>query len=152
MFCVAVTAIAAASLCGDRQAAFPGPDELASDPQFAVVLDTTYISGERFLVLGTQQTFADLRSRFTTQLIRGGWKIRENKPITRQGVTAPPISLDEGFVAEKGDDCISYWNMNEGTFGAAGDRPQARRKDPDFDARAARYRTVFTVTPIHECV
>lgn len=130
-----------AAVCGEpgpiqQRASFPGPNELKNDPAFAVLVDSTSISGDAILVLGIQATFGDLRQELAPRLEDNGWKIRPRHP---QG---PPE--DSVFAAEKDAMCIYYWNMSPGSWDA-GFKEEAVRENPRYEEQASQYVTVFNV-------
>ncbi|MDE3097535.1 MAG: hypothetical protein KGK07_16235 [Chloroflexota bacterium] len=123
--------------------AFPGPSELRADPSLTVLVDSA--SGDSLLVLGTQLTFSELREKLVPKLEANGWTVTHPVPNPRAQITD-----DDVIGAQKGGDCIAYWNMNQGAWAAPSMRRDAARRSPAFERQSAAYATVFAVYLI-EC-
>ena len=119
---------------------FPGPSELKADLSFVVLVDSTDNSGDPFLVLGTQLTFSELRDLLIPKLEANGWRVTPPVPNPRAHITD-----DDVIGAQKGGDCINYWNMNQGAWAARSLRRDAALASPVFERQSAAYVTVFAV-------
>jgi len=138
---VLVLAGLASAFCGAAETKggrerFPGPSELKSDPSFGVLVDGTSISGNSLLILGTQTTFGEAIQEFIPGLEQHGWYVAPEHSQTVGRATV--------LVAQRGDRCISYWNISNGSQ-ILGFRTEALRENPNFAEEAERYRTVISV-------
>jgi hypothetical protein len=116
---------------------FPGPDQLRTDPAFTVLVDSTDISGDPLLVLGSQRSFAALKAEFASALQANGWEI-DVGAFER---------IEQGSLgAHRGDVCVYHWNMAADAWGASWMRREASFRVPDFERQSSNYVTVFNVT------